>query len=390
MQINVDNREMMPVAQIQTTEQVSSDETHHRPAADPRMRVLLIAPSLHILGGQAVQAQRLLGEIGQDHSVDIDFLAIAPVFPAPLRFLQSIRYLRTVLTFLYYLPQVFWRVPQYEILHIFSASYWSYTLWSMPPLLLGKLLGKKIILNYRSGEADDHLANWRSAIPTIKLADVIVSPSGYLVDVFANFGLRVRSIFNIIDPGKFRFRERRKLRPVFLHNRILEPLYNVDCALRAFKIVQEKYPDASLTVAHDGISRPGLEALAKELGLRNTQFIGRVPHNRIADLYDSVDIYLTCPDLDCMPGSLLECYASGLPIIATNAGGIPYIVRHGETGLLIDRNDHEAMAAWAIRLLEDEDLVARVTTQGRRELEKYSGRAVRDQWVSLYRTLVGR
>lgn len=390
MQINVDNREMMPIAQIQTTEQVSSDETHHRPAADPRMRVLLIAPSLHILGGQAVQAQRLLGEIGQDPSVDIDFLAIAPVFPAPLRFLQSIRYLRTVLTFLYYLPQVFWRVPQYEILHIFSASYWSYTLWSMPPLLLGKLLGKKIILNYRSGEADDHLANWRSAIPTIKLADVIVSPSGYLVDVFANFGLRVRSIFNIIDPGKFRFRERRKLRPVFLHNRILEPLYNVDCALRAFKIVQEKYPDASLTVAHDGISRPGLEALAKELGLRNTQFIGRVPHNRIADLYDSVDIYLTCPDLDCMPGSLLECYASGLPIIATNAGGIPYIVRHGETGLLIDRNDHEAMAAWAIRLLEDEDLVARVTTQGRRELEKYSGRAVRDQWVSLYRTLVGR
>ena len=136
---------------------------------------------------------------------------------------------------------------------------------------------------------------------------------------FARFGLKIGSIYNIIDPGQFRYRKRRKLRPVFLHNRILEPLYNVQCALRAFQIVQQKYPDATLTVAHDGISRAGLEAFARELGLRNTAFIGRVPHSKIAELYDSVDIYLTCPDLDCMPGSLLECYASGLPLVATKA-----------------------------------------------------------------------
>jgi glycosyltransferase involved in cell wall biosynthesis len=252
------------------------------------------------------------------------------------------------------------------------------------------LPGKKVILNYRSGEADDHLANWRSALPTIRLADAVISPSGYLVDVFARFGLKIGSIYNIIDPGQFRYRKRRKLRPVFLHNRILEPLYNVHCALRAFQIVQQKYPDATLTVAHDGISRAGLEAFARELGLRNTAFIGRVPHNKIAELYDSVDIYLTCPDLDCMPGSLLECYASGLPLVATKAGGIPYIVKDGETGLLVDLNDHEAMAACALRLLEDEELVERITRQGRKELEKYTGHSVRRQWIRLYRDLVGR
>ena len=68
-----------------------------RPAAKPAIRVLLIAPSLNILGGQAVQAQRLLSELAQDSSVSIDFLPIAPVFPHPFRFLQSIRYLRTIL-----------------------------------------------------------------------------------------------------------------------------------------------------------------------------------------------------------------------------------------------------------------------------------------------------
>src|SRR6476620_8076806 len=280
------------------------------------IRVLLIAPALRITGGQAVQAERLVAELSQDPSVSIDFMPIAPVFRGPFRVLQSIRYLRTILTFLSYMPLVFWNVPRYDILHIFSASYWSSALWSMPPLLVGKLLGKKVVLNYRSGEAEDHLTRWRLAAPTIRLADVIVSPSGYLVDVFARFGLKARSIFNIIDPNKFRYRQRRKLRPVFLHNRGLEPLYNVQCTLRAFQIVQRKYPDATLTVAHDGSLRSNLEALARELDLRNTNFIGSIPQSRVAELYDAADIYLTSPDLDCMPGSLLECYASGVPLVA--------------------------------------------------------------------------
>ena len=143
------------------------------------IRVLLIAPALRITGGQAVQAERLVAELSQDPSVSIDFMPIAPVFRGPFRVLQSIRYLRTILTFLSYMPLVFWNVPRYDILHIFSASYWSYALWSMPPLLVGKLLGKKVVLNYRSGEAEDHLTRWRLAAPTIRLADVIVSPSGY-------------------------------------------------------------------------------------------------------------------------------------------------------------------------------------------------------------------
>lgn len=371
-------------------------EAHNRGAESPRtpaqppIRVLLIAPSLNILGGQAVQAERLLNELKQDPSVSIDFFPIAPLFPGPFSILQKIPYIRTVLTFLYYLPWVAVKLTGYEILHIFSASYWSYALWSMPPLLLGRLLGKKVILNYRSGEAPDHLRSWRTAAPTIRWAHEVISPSEYLVDVFAEFGIRCRTIPNVLDTAKLRFRQRRKLRPVFLTHRGMEPLYNIDCVLRAFQIVQERYPEASLTLANDGSSRPHLEALARELGLRNTRFVGRVPQHQIAELYDSADIYLMSPDLDCMPGTVLECYALGIPFISTNAGGIPYIVEHEKTGFLVACNDHQAMAAYAIRLLEDEELVARLTHQGYQELTKYTGETVRTRWVELYRELVGR
>ena len=348
------------------------------------IRVLLIAPSMGILGGQAVQAQRLMAQLGRVPDLEIGFLPIDARLPP---WLDGIRYVRTALRLLLYLPAMLLKVPRYDILHIFSASYWSYLLWSVPPMLVGRLLRKKIILNYRSGEAEDHLANWRTTLPTLRLAHRIVSPSNYLVDVFARFGLKILCISNILDTAPFPYRPRRRLLPVFLTNRILEPLYNVGCILRAFHIVQQRYPDASLTIAHDGICRPQLEALAGELELRHTRFVGRVPHNEMPGLYDAADIYLTSPNLDCMPGSILECFAAGLPVVATKAGGIPYIVTHEQTGLLVDCDDAQAMARCALSLLEDEQLVARLTANARRECDKYGGDAVREAWAALYREL---
>jgi glycosyltransferase involved in cell wall biosynthesis len=121
--------------------------------------------------------------------------------------------------------------------------------------------------------------------------------------------------------------------------------------------------------------------------LRNTRFIGKVSQDKIPDLYDSADIYLMSPNIDNMPGTLLECFASGLPIVTTAAGGVPYIVKNRESALLVAVDDHKAMAASAIELLENENLVERLTEQGLHEVEKYHWKPVRDQWAALYREL---
>jgi glycosyltransferase involved in cell wall biosynthesis len=250
------------------------------------------------------------------------------------------------------------------------------------------LYGKKVILNYRSGEAEDHLRNWPlTAIPTMRLADCIVVPSGYLVEVFARFGLPAHAIYNIVELDRFNFRERRPLRPVFLVSRLLEPLYNVACVLRAFQLIQHRYPEARLTVAADGILRPELEALASQLELRHTEFIGFVKFERMPEMYDAADIYLTATNLDNMPSSITECMASGVPVVTTNAGGIPYIVTHEETCLMIPLDDHEAMAAAAIRLLEDDELAAGIAHRARESSRKFTWPAVRDEWLKLYREL---
>lgn len=331
---------------------------------------------------------RLRQGLSGGDSLRVGFLPHNPTLPGPFRVLQRIKYVRTVLTSLFYWFLLILRAPRYDVFHIFSASYYSYLLSAAPAILISKLFRKKCILNYRSGEAEDHLQNWRlSTRPIMRLADVIVVPSGYLVDVFARFGLKARFIYNIVELDRFKFRDRRPLRPVFLTSRLLEPLYNVGCVLRAFALIQQRYPEARLTVAAEGWMRGELEQLARDLKLHATEFIGRVPFEKMPALYDSADIYLTATNLDNMPSSITECMASGLPVVTTDAGGIPYIVTHEETCLMIKRDDHEAMAAAAIRLLEDQELADRIARQAREASRKFTWPAVRDEWVRLYQGL---
>lgn len=328
--------------------------------------------------------------LGQEPELEISFIPHNPRLPGPLAWLQQIKYVRTAVTALSYWLILLFRLHRYDIVHVFSASYWSYTLCVMPAILIGKAYGKKVLVNYRSGEADDHLRNWkRTAVPMLRRADMIVVPSGYLVDVFAQFGLTARPIFNVVELETFRYRERRPIRPVFLTSRLHEPLYNVPCVLRAFARIQRQIPNASLTVAGDGWMRPALEALARELGLRQTTFVGRVPFDRMPALYDAADIYLTATDLDNMPGSVIECLSCGLPVVTTDAGGVPYIVTHEATALIVPRGDDEAMASAALRLLADNDLAVRIAEAGRESCRRFTWPAVRDEWMRAYRELMG-
>jgi len=93
------------------------------------------------------------------------------------------------------------------------------------------------------------------------------------------------------------------------------------------------------------------------------------------------------PDMDNMPLSVLECYASGLPLVSTVAGGVPYIVANAQTGLLVALNDHTAMARAAIRLIEEPGLAAHLSRNGFAECQKYTGPAVASRWMALYREL---
>jgi len=364
---------------------------HDATVARKPLRVLIVAPAHDMLGGQSIHAEQLVRELNKEPSFEVGFASINPRPPGTLRRLQKLKYVRGMIRLPLYLASLLANVPRYDIIHVSSAASSSFIVTTTPAILIGKLFRKRVVLNYHAGQAEEHLRDWGNVVkPVVRMADATVVSSGWLVDVFARHGLKVRAIFNHVELDEFRFRERRPLRPAFLSNRNFDPIYNVPCVLRAFALIQKKHTDARLTVAGDGPQRGEIEALARELGLRNVEFTGLLAPGQMPGLCDAADIYLNASNVDNMPLSILEAFAAGLPVVTTNAGGIPYIVEQERTGLLVERNDHEALAAAALRLLEDGDLAARLARAARAECDKYKWAAVRGEWLQFYEEVAGR
>jgi len=341
-----------------------------------------------ILGGQAVQADRLLRAWRGDADAEVWLVPINPVPPGFLRRAVDIKYLRTVATQLCYWPLLIRELRRADIVHVFSASYFSFLLAPLPAVLVAKALGKPVVMNYRSGQAPDHLRRSRIARGTLRWVERNAVPSRFLKDVFAGHGIGAEIIPNIVDVDRFSFAPRSPLRPNVLSTRNLESLYNVSCTLRAFRLVQDRYPEATLTLVGAGSEDERLRALARELRLNHVRFAGRVAPEEIWRYYSEADIYLQTPDIDNMPSSVLEAFASGCPVVSTNAGGVPAILTGEVHGLLVECGDHEGAARQMLRLLSDPALVERLTAAARASCADYQWHAVRSRWLALYEGMV--
>jgi glycosyltransferase involved in cell wall biosynthesis len=205
------------------------------------------------------------------------------------------------------------------------------------------------------------------------------------VDVFSSFGLEASAIPNVVDLDRFKFRDRFPLRPRILSTRNFDSLYNVACTLRAFKLVQKSWPNASLTLVGGGSREPELRRLAAQLELEHVEFTGRVSPDTIHEYYAASDIYVQTPNIDNMPTSILEAYASGLPVVATDTGGVPAILTHGQTGLLAPVDDHLAIAARILLLLEQPGVARELAHHAFTTCESFAWQHVRELWLAQYR-----
>ena len=347
------------------------------------LRIALVAPLPDVPGGQAVQARALADALKHDGH-QVTFLPVNPGFPRGLQWLRRYPYVRTLCNQALYLPSLF-RLRQADVVHVFSASYWSFVLAPLPAIVAGRLMGKRVVLNYRSGEADDHLSKWGMLVhPWLRLVDEIVVPSEYLRAVFARHGYRVRVIHNVVDTSRFRYRERLPLRPHLLSTRNLEPYYDVANTLRAFALLKALFPDAILTVAGSGSQAEELRRLVSSLNLDGVRFVGAVEQSFIPALYDAADIFVNSSIVDNQPVSVLEALASGLPVVTTGTGDIASMVRDGDTGLLVPTGDPAALAKAVTSLLDDPDRARLMARRAKQAMERHTWVEVRKQWTAVY------
>jgi glycosyltransferase involved in cell wall biosynthesis len=275
-----------------------------------------------------------------------------------------------------------------DVVHVFCASYWSFLLSAAPALLAARVLGKRVILNYHSGEAPDHLARWGALVhPWLRLAHQIVVPSEFLAQVFARYGYRTRVIYNVVDLERFAYRERSSLRPALLSNRNLESHYRVDNTLRAFSLLRARRADATITVAGRGHEEARLRDLARQLRLEGVAFTGSVAPERMPALYAAADVFVNSSVIDNQPLSVLEAFATGVPVVSTASGGIASMVRPGETGTIVAADDPDGMAGAVEALLRRPDAARAMARRAHAELIKYSWPHVQQGWADAFGAL---
>ncbi len=362
----------------------SAGDTETQGSSHP-VRVVIVAPRIqHLIGGQEVQADLLLRSWRDDPDVSASYLASNPQLP---QWLESVRYLRTLARFPLYLAHLGKGLQDADVVHIFATSFSGFLISVVPAYCVARILGKKVLVNYRSGLARSHLNGSSFARNILRNADQVLVPSFYLVGVFNELQIKAEAIPNVVDTKLFSYRSRSRLRPILLCSRNLEECYGIDLVLRAFADVQKSFPEARLFLLGEGSEENAIRHLIAGLNLKEVEMPGRIPLDRIGEFYDKADILINASRVDNMPVSILEAFASGLPVVSSNAGGIPAIVRHEETGLLSDTEDWRQLAANVMRLLEDPALAQRLTENAYRQSLTYHWGAVRAHWLRVYRSL---
>lgn len=348
--------------------------------------VCIVGPLPPPAGGMANQCEQLQ-RLLRGEGVQVSFVrSNAPYRPA---WVGGIPLLRAGFRLLPYLAALWRQIGPAQVVHVFANSGWAWHLLAAPALTIARIRGVPAIVNYRGGLADAFLAVApRHVRRALALAAQRTTPSAFLVRVFAKYGLTADVIPNIIDLSRFAAQPLRNpgMAPHLIVTRSLEPLYDIATALRAFAKVRAHRPAARLTVAGSGPDLVALQALAAELGVAQAVcFSGPIDNAHIAALYASADIVLNPSTADNMPISILEALASGVPVVSTNAGGIPDLVENEHTALLVPVGDDAAMAHAALRLLNDTALAGRIHDAGLNEVSRYAWPRVREQWLAAYR-----
>ena len=314
----------------------------------------------------------------------------------PLGIVGRVRGLRGVVNLVIFLWRLLMAVWRVDVIHVLAASGLSFFLFAVPSIGLGRLTGRRVVVNYRGGLAESFLERrLRWVKPALRRCHRLVVPSAYLEAIFRRFGFPAEVIPNYIDLGRFSGRPPespatpgRRFRILVARN--LEPMYGLDTALDAFCLIQRHVPEVEMHLAGTGGQETALRVRVQREGLDAVRFLGRVPNEQMPSVYARADLVLNPTRVDNMPISVLEAWASGVPLVSTRAGGVVHLVEHGVNGWLAEVGDARGLAAGLLRIMRSPALATRLARAGRMAVRCLDRPRVVDAWIQVYRVETAR
>ena len=210
-----------------------------------------------------------------------------------------------------------------------------------------------------------------------------VAVSNYLKHEFDKRGFDTVFIPNVLEIKNYPFLERGISTPKLLYVRAFASIYNPEMAIKVLNQLKKEYPETTLCMVgpEKDDSFKSCKALVETLGLENSvEFTGMLSKKEWHKKSEGYNIFINTTNIDNAPVSVMEAMALGLPIVSTNAGGMPFLIENNKTGILIEKNDIKAMVK-AIDLLCKNKITARsLANNARKQAEKYNWSNVKQLW----------
>ena len=277
-------------------------------------------------------------------------------------------------------------VEDVDVVNVHTCCYTSYFGTSAPIIWWTKRLGKRLVVTYKHGAAKEVFdRTGEFGLRWLRMADVVTVQSGFLRDVFKDYGLETRTVYDLYESELAPVPPRmpNTAAPRIVMTRGFGGYYNPLCTVRAFHIVQQKYPDAQLIIAGGGSQETKVRKAIKRNRVQNVTLAGQLSRPEIHDLLTSADILINSSNIDNFPGSLLEAFVFGLPVASTAAGGIPYMIEHGVSGRLVPVGDHAALAREVLFLLRNPAVAQDHARKAQESIQRYQWDKVRDDWFDV-------
>jgi glycosyltransferase involved in cell wall biosynthesis len=275
------------------------------------------------------------------------------------------------------------RIAQCDVLLVNIYGYRAFVYEALA-ILYGYFFRKRVVAFIHGGWMPEFVAEWPHLTHwVLSKTDLILTPHDFLKERLTALGVKVDgTIPNSIDIEDYHFRLRSKLAPRFLYLRGTHPIYHPEMALRAFALIQRRYPQASLTMAGKDFSpySRNCRELARDLELRNINFVGIIPKEQISDLANEHDLYIQTNRIDNFPVTVIEMWAAGLPVVSTDVGGMPYLIRNNKDGILVKSEDYRGMADVCLELLNNPQLAGKLSTNGRKRAEDLTWDKIAPEW----------
>lgn len=259
--------------------------------------------------------------------------------------------------------------------------------------LLGRL-GKPYVLTLHGGNLPSFARRHpRRVRRLLEGAAEVTAPSGYLLEQLRPFRVGIRLQPNPLDVSRYEFRPRPTPRPRLVWLRAFHGMYNPALAIEVVARLAPEFPGVSLAMIGPDKGDGSLQLVRKKVeslsASGRVEFIGGVPKSDVAASLNDGDIFLNTTDVDNAPVSVLEAMAVGMCVISTNVGGLPYLLRDGHDALLVPPGDAAAMAAAVRRVLTEDDLGRRLSSNARLKAAECDWSNVLPLWNELLTRVAG-